>query len=184
MRSKILFNLLIIGVILCSIGFVSAEFGVGSPKNVLILPDQPTKDTALALQNTLDDSGDMIIKGSILKGAEYVSFIGDVSAIEVLKGKVVQVPIRVNVPGAKPGEKYEVTFLFETISDTSSGGGMIEFKYNVEKSVQIVVYEEPGEEAQGISTIWIILGIVLIVIVISLIWFAVKNKKPVVVVKK
>jgi len=39
------------------------------------------------------------------------------------------------------------------------------------------VIEKPQETPEGISTTWIILGIVLIIAIIIVIWFVAKNKK-------
>ena len=126
--------------------FVSANFGVGSPVSELLYPGQSI-ESALSVQNTLDDAKDLIVAGEILEGGDYVSFINDVSNIMVPAGEIVVVPIKISVPqDAKIGDIYDIKVLFKGISGGSGGeGGTIEFKFNVGKSFKVVVIPNPND---------------------------------------
>lgn len=187
-KSKRVFSVfLVLTISLLLSNFVSANFGVGSPVRENLYPGQ-TIESAFSLQNTLDNAEDMVIKGSILEGEDYVTFINDVSSISVPAGGVVSVPIRISVPdNVNIGDIYEVRALFETVSGRTAGeGGMVEFKFNVQKSFNIGVIEKPAEPVAPItettetrasaSTVWIWI-IVIIIILIIIIWWMMKRKR-------
>ena len=187
-KSKKVLNVsLVLTMFVILSSFVSANFGVGSPVSENLYPGQ-TMESAFTLQNTLDNAEEMVIKGSILEGEGYIAFINDVSNINVPAGAVVSVPIRISVPSnADIGDVYEVKAFFETVSGKSEGeGGMVEFKFNVQKSFSINVIENPAEPvapvvepakeraAAGTVWLWIIAAIVLIIIVW---WIIAASKK-------
>ena len=168
--------------------FVSANFGVGSPVSELLYPGQSI-ESALSVQNTLDDAKDLIVAGEILEGGDYVSFINDVSNIMVPAGEIVVVPIKISVPqDAKIGDIYDIKVLFKGISGGSGGeGGTIEFKFNVGKSFKVVVIEKPQPPAEKpvtptpskfvIGTGWIILVILVIIAIVAVILLKAKKKR-------
>lgn len=180
---KVLMVSLVLAMLLLLSTFVSANFGVGSPVRENLYPGQ-TIESAFSLQNTLDNAKDMVIKGSILEGEDYVTFIDDVSSISVPAGGVVSVPIRISVPSnANIGDIYEVKAFFETVSG-STGEGMVEFIFNVEKSFKIGVIENPAEPVAPASqptpttssnaVWWWVLGIVVLIIII---WMILRKRK-------
>lgn len=179
-------------VLLMTIGFISAEFAIGAPNALVLLPGA-SQNTAVSIQNVLDGATDVVINAKISQGAEYATLTGNTDLIEVAAGAIVEVPITVIVPeDAKLEDIYTISILFESVSGGTSGDeGMIEFSYNVEKSFEVFVGERTsvtgeGEEVapEGIGMVWIILGIILVLVVIIVIVFLVKNKKNVAPSKK
>jgi hypothetical protein len=179
---------LVLTVLIGLSSFVSAQFGVGSPVRENLYPGQ-VLDSSISLQNTIDDAADIVVSGEILKGGEYVSFLKDVSSIEVPASGVVSIPIRISVSeNANIGDIYEVELMFRTVSGGAEGEGMIQFRSNVGKSFTIGVIAEPGSEQiqttsksvenkTGVSTVIIVWFLVIAVLVILIILWFVSRKK-------
>ena len=77
---------------------------------------------------------------------------------------------------AEIGDKYSILYEFKQVG--VEGEGMVVFSQGIIRNFDVLIIEKPAEEApEGISTTWIILGIVLIVAIIAVIWFVAKSKK-------
>lgn len=177
-------SFLLIGIMtlmLCS--FVSA-FAVSSPGNIGLYPGESSEEM-FSIQNIAEPASDMIVEILMVEGGEYISFL-EGTTYDVDAGNVVPVKARISVPeDAKIGDVYKIKVTFKPTSiESTDGEGMVQFVSNYVLSLNVEIVPKPGEEApEGISTTWIVLGIILIIIVIVLIWFANKSKKPVVAKK-
>lgn len=157
---------------------VSAAFGIGFSKSINLYPGQ-SLDKFFSIQNTMEPVEDLVVKVSIVEGAKYVS-LPEGDEFNVLAGKTVPVKARISIPEtARVGSIYNAEVLFKTLSASREGDeGMVSFTTGHSKSFKIEVIPKPGEERpEGISTTWIILGIVLVIVIIVIIWFVNKNKK-------
>lgn len=167
-------------VLLISIAGISA-FGIGcaySNENPLKLFPGESSEVLINLQN------DKVIqlKASIIEGADIVSFL-DASDVYNVPAGWVNAKLRVSVPAsASIGQEYVVTMNFAEIS--SGQTGTVGLSSAIEKSFKVLVVEKPAVQVEtpapteeGISSIWWILGVVVLVIIIAIIWFVVKNKK-------
>jgi len=157
---------------------VSAAFGIGFSKNINLYPGQSI-DKFFSIQNTMEPSEDLVVKVTIVEGAEYIS-LPEGDEFSVLAGKTVPVKARIIIPEtARVGSVYDAEVLFKTLSASREGDeGMVSFTTGHSKSFEIEVIPKPGEEIpEGISTTWIILVIVLVIVVIAIIWSVNKNKK-------
>ncbi len=178
---------LIFGILLMLTSFVSAEFGVGSPVSLNLYPGQSI-DSAFSLQNTIEGTGDLTIEAIILEGGEYI-ILTQGNRFDVPQGGVVSLPIKVAIPeNAKVGDVYKVKLLFRSVSGgNQEGGGMVQFKFNVEQGLEIGVVskdfylpkeepniikkQEPPQKTTAGSTVWIwILVVIVIVIIAWMIW--------------
>ena len=180
---------LLIGFLLIIMsGVLVSAFTVGFESNQLYLTPGEVYDSTFSLQNYGADSVDVTVEAVVKEGSEYVSFAQG-NTFEVLGKGGLTVPVTFTVPeDAKIGDDYLIKILFKSVAGGSAegvgvGGASVGFVVNRERDISIEVVPKPGEE-EGISTMWIILGIIAVLILIAIIWFVVKSKKEVVPVKK
>ena len=183
---KIRINILVAGLMVVLLTSIISAFSVAFDSSKLQLSPGEEFESLFSLQNygnpdditvelTVEEGGDSI---SLSEGLEY----------SVKSESSYGVPVKFTIPETtKIGDSFPVTILFKVVSGAvgaEGGAGTVGFVINRRRTIDVEVVPKPGEEVEGISMIWIILGIVLIVIVIAVIWFLVKNKKEAVPVKK
>lgn len=165
-------------VLVLSIISVSAIGAGGMPEFVEISPGQ-TIDKTLSLQNLPVGEGDLAFKIMVDKGSEYISIIDD--EVDVLDGEIKEARIKISVPeSANVGDVYNIKIDFKTfpISSTSSesSGTAVQFSLGTSLSFDVKVVEPLEETPSGISTTWIIIGIIVILLAIIIFWIMKKNK--------
>ena len=174
-------GILIVTISLFVVG-VNAIGAGGVPEYIEVYPGQDV-ERDLSLQNLPAGNGDLVFVGSVEEGSEYVSFL--TNNIEVADGEIENIRIKTSVSEtANIGDTYNIKLDLKSSSVVSEGadseGAAVQFNLGTDVSFDVKVIEKPaGVEEEGISTIWWILGIVLIVIVITLIWFMNKSKKSI-----
>ena len=164
------------------IGLVMA--GVTFKDVVEVYPGEIMTES-LKLQNLGDGAPDLVFEGSIREGEEIV--VMDKTKVKVPSGEIKDFSLKIKAPsGAKIGDTFDVKMVFRALPDDESSGDVtgLQFIKSVGISFEVKVVEKPKEIEEGISTTWIILGIIAILILIAIIWFVVKNKKEAVPVEK
>lgn len=165
-------------VLLISIVNISA-FGVGcayTNENPLKLFPGESSDVLISLQNNEEIS----LKASILVGSD-IAILDASDVYNVPANGSIDVKLNVNVPAsASIGQEYVITVNFLQVSEIQ--GGTVGFNTAMEKSFKVLVVEKPAEETpaateEGISLIWWILGIVVVIAIIVVIRFVIKNKE-------
>ena len=161
-------------VLLVSMVSVSA-FGVGSAytsDNPLKLYPGESSEISISLQNNEAIS----LKGSIIAGSDIARFIDVSDVYNVPADGSINAKLEVSVPrDADIGQEYIVTMSF--LGVPGAQGGTVGFANAMEKSFKVVVVEKPTTETTGISTIWWILSVILIIGIIAVVYFLVKSKK-------
>jgi len=166
-------------ILIFSIMGVMAIGAGGVPEKLDLYPGQ-SLERDISLQNLPAGGGDLTFKLVVEQGSEYVSLVNE--EIDVADGEISKTEIRINIPeNAKVGDVYGVEIAVKTAPvspEDSSEGTAVQFNLGTSFSFKINVIENPLEEpSEGISTIWWVLGIILIIAVILVIWFLAKNKK-------
>ena len=178
MVNKLKFGFIgILLVVVLSVISISAIGAGGIPEFVEVSPGQ-TIDRTLSLQNLPAGGGDLTFKIIVDKGSEYISVIDN--EVNVLDGEISEARIKINVPkSANVGDVYNVKVDFKTspVSSTSSGSGGTAVQFSLGTSVSFDINVVEGTETPaGISTTWVIIGIVIIILVIVVVLFVKKNK--------
>lgn len=167
-------------VLLVSIVSISA-FGVGcvySNENPLKLSPGESSEVLINLQN--DNA--IQLKAIILKGADIAEFLDASDVYSVPANGGINARLKISIPAnANIGEEKMVTLNFQQISGAQAG--TVGFNTAIEKSFKVFVVEKPApvaEEtpaAEGISAIWWVLCIIVIIALIAIIWFVIKSRK-------
>jgi hypothetical protein len=179
MVNKFKFGLVgILTILVLSVVSVSAIGAGGVPEFIEVSPGE-TVDRTLSLQNLPAGDGDLTFKIIVNKGSEYVSVIDD--QVNVLDGEIGESKIKISVPeSANVGDVYDVVIDFKTspIDSTGPGNGgtAVQFSLGTSASFDIRVVEATETPAE-ISTTWIILGILGIIVLIIIIKFILKSGK-------
>ena len=139
-------------------------------------------DAFYDLMNTVGGSGDIVVEGQFVEGAEIASFSNG-NRFELPAGSIVPVSVRYKIPEDAPiGKVYNVKVFFKTVSIGTAGGsvGMVQ---DAEKSIVVNVIQKPVEpETQPIKETstasnavwWWILGIVVVIIIV---WMIIRARK-------
>lgn len=176
---------LIIASILLATGFVSAfgasmPYGTGIP--LKLYPGQSI-DFSIVLQSSPVE-GDLTIIPEISEGQDIIRITDSLKEYKVIADQNVgaSINVKASVPADAPiGKEYNVKFLFKDV--TPQPAGMIGLSVTTGASFDVIVVEKPApivEEtpaAEGISLIWWILGIIVVIAIIAIIWFVVKSRK-------
>jgi len=127
-----------------SVVLINAGFGIGFSKSINLYPGQ-SLDRYFSIQNTMEPTEDLVIKVSIVRGAEYIS-LPEGDEFSVLAGTTVPVKVIVSIPETAPvGSIYYGEVLFKTLSSSSEGTeGMISFTTGHSKSFEIEVIPNPN----------------------------------------
>ncbi len=175
-------SFLVIGILLimlCSLVSaltVSSLYGK-SEANVLQMYPGESKDIILTVESS-DEDGDLNLKAEIIEGSVIVSLING-PEYSLLAGENIVSNLRVEIPeDATLGTEYTMKVHYSKISEEAvEGGGSVILSLSTTKTINVLVIEKTTETPEGISTTWIILGIILIVAVIAVIYFISKSKK-------
>lgn len=176
----------LVGIFIFLFGFISLEvsaIGVGFSQIIELHPGQSI-DRSISLQNLPVGGGDLKFIGVITEGMEYVSLDDD--DVRVNDGEIGHVAIKISVPdSANVGDTYPVKIKFNTAEisqiDETDSGNAVQFNLGTGISFDVIVIEKPLQEEQPasgeLSLIWIILGIILLIAIVAIIWFIIKNRK-------
>jgi len=180
-KKKVIGRFLISGffvIFLCSlvIGLQISSI-YGQEKNLEMSPGE-SKDVIIDLKS-YQTEGDIIIKAEITQGSEIAMLI-DGPEYSVSSEEFIATTLKVQIPeDTELGTEYLIGVKYFNVAPPASEE-QVPLTVSLVKTINVLVIEEPTEiKGEGISTTWMILGIVLIAIVIALIWFVVKNKKEV-----
>ncbi len=130
--------------LIVSVVLINASFGIGFSKSINLYPGQ-SLDRYFSIQNTMEPTEDLVIKVSIVRGAEYIS-LPEGDEFSVLAGTTVPVKVIVSIPETAPvGSIYYGEVLFKTLSSSSEGTeGIISFTTGHSKSFEIEVIPNPN----------------------------------------
>jgi len=166
---------------------ISIVAGVGFKEVILAYPGQ-TVDEFIRMQNLALGDPDLEFTGTLIDGAGVVSFIGS-SEYEVPNGEIVDAPIRISVPSdAQIGQVYTISMVFRSVpvSADVDEGNAVQFTQSVGFSFDVKVVEQsqipeatPDElpATTGDNTLLYILVVLGVVILIVIIWFALRKNK-------
>jgi len=167
------------------LGFVIAfspgcQYSLSNPLNVYPGED---KQVDYHLSASADYNGTSMVKAEIISGGEIARIADSNNVYEVSQSKTGMAHIDVKVPSDAPiGSEYTVRLRFSDVTP-STGSGMVGFAVQYEGAFKVVVVEKSATPAletpasEGISAIWWILGIIVVIAIIAIIWFVVKSKK-------
>jgi hypothetical protein len=178
-KKKVIGSFLLIGILTVMFCSLISAIGVSSlygKTNVLEVYPGEEKNVLITVEG-MPDEGDMTINAEVTNGAEIASLI-DGPEYSLLTGERVTSTLKVQIPDdAQIDKEYVISVKYGEVDVEMSGEGTVSFVTTTTKTINVLVVEQPEIESEGISMIWIILGIVLVVIVIAVIWFMNKSKK-------
>ncbi len=154
-------------------------FGVGAEywtdRQLEMMPGQ-TAETFFEIQNPEDV--EIVVQGNLLEGSEVASLIDgpDYSVDSKEKNRAV---VRVTIPeSASIGDRYTIKAVFKQISPVAGEGEGVQFSFNVAKEFDVLVVKEAEvqevEAPQGTNFWYWVIGIIILIIII---WFAMKAMK-------
>jgi len=177
-KKRIFEILLIFGILLINFSLINAmgfstAFDDSYP--FVIAPGE-TKDMSVTLSST-----DPLKVGVTLTSGSEIATISD-TEYDLGVGEMIPVNLKIEIPdNVAEGTKYKISLLARDI--TPAGGTVslagevgVSFTVLVQKPAPVEETPAPVEE-EGISTIWWVLGIIVIIAIIAIIWFVVKNRK-------
>lgn len=181
-KKYISFGILSVLILVVTISFVSA-FGFSVPSNIVVYPGENNIQVRL---NVAPSEGSMSLKVE-LSDSSGVAQITDASTTYSASPGYSNdgiVNIKLNVPANTPvGQKY--TFSLTATNAVPPEGGMVSLASSSSITLDATVAEKPPvaetpaptTTEEGISLIWWILGIIVVIAIIAIIWFVVKSKK-------
>jgi len=174
------FSILVLALSLVSFVSAVAVGGQYSTDNPLKMYPGEVKQTSFGLQN-LAGTDDLKFQASVENGSELVSLIDDSTEYFLPTGtRDHLVNVEVKVPNdAEIGTTYDVRIRFTPIplgAEEAGGTGAV-LASGLSKYFTIEVVEKPEELEKGMSTTWIILGILAVVIVLVVVFLILKKKK-------
>jgi len=155
---------------------ISSAYGSGTP--ITIYPGE-TKDIQLKLM-TAPGEDNLIIKVELIDNGSIASLTDFNTEYKVNVGEIVPVNLRISVnKAAKTGEEHNIIVKFSDIT-SSKGEGSVSFKGSSTISLNVLVAQPELKETKGgigLFFIFLFLLPMLIIAIIIVVWFVVRNRK-------
>lgn len=152
---------------------ISVYYYEGNP---LTLAPGETKNVEVASLLAAHETEDKEVEIEIIEGNEIASVVE--KNMNVLAGSGDKtIKLKISIPDeAIEGTKYKIKIRVNEI--TVPEGGMVGFTNSKTTSISVLV-QKPTEQPlpEKVSTWWIVIGILIVVILIAIIYMAVKGKK-------
>ena len=153
---------------------IASSYGSGVP--IEIYPGE-TKDIQLELMTSPGEEN-LLIKAELVDNGSVASLPDSDTEYIVNAGEIVSANLRISVnKAAKTGEEHNIIIKFSDIT-SSEGTGSVSFKGSSTISFRaLVVQPELKESKKGTGLFFIFLLSMLIIVMIVVIWFVVRNRK-------
>jgi len=168
-----------VGVIIMFCSLISA-IGISQSYhdlNYLKVGPGETKEVIFGnFQNTED--GDIILEIELIAGEEIATLTeGNLDSFVVPAGKLNEpLNVKISIPDeVVEGTIYEVTIQYKDIT-SSDVEGTVTMTESKTSSIPVLVEKSETETSEGISTWWIVLGILIILVVVVIIYLSAKGK--------
>lgn len=173
MKNKI--SLALILTLLLTLSFASA-FSVSAPymenKELLLYPGSGSTDLQFVLQNGGGATEDLMVKATILSGADIIKIVDEKETYLVSPGDKIPVNLRVTVPEeAVINNTFPVVISFASVTVTESG----EFGFGTgqEQRFTVKLIENPTVEKEQSSlqkiALYLVLAILLLIVIVLVI---------------
>lgn len=129
---------------------MATAFGVTSPVpsgEYLIMNPGETRDIAIMLQN-MAGGEDITLKGYILEGAEYVSFVDQKAEYSIpFNSKDIPINVRVSIPeGAQRYDKYSISVLLRQVVKSKESIVQLASGIKVNLPIAVTAVEPPQKK--------------------------------------
>ena len=122
---------------------------------------------------------DVKVEATIEKGMNIASITDTSNIYDLSSGNPGLVHMNINIPlTAKIGSEYLIVSRYID-KTTKPSAGMVGIEIQATNTFKVKVVAKPGTEAEtpsSMNSTWLIVGIIAILVVIAIIWFAMKKK--------
>ncbi|MDP3027174.1 MAG: hypothetical protein Q8N63_05675 [Nanoarchaeota archaeon] len=174
-RKKLLISLLVTCVLIINFCYLVSALGLSTiytDNYPFEIGPGETKDIEISLSSLEATKA----KVNLTSGNEIATIMDESDEYDVENSANINMQIKIPA-GVAEGTEYTVRLSAKTITPP---GGMISTVGETGISFKVLVKTSTPEEtpaAEGISLIWWILGIIVVIAIIAIIWFVVKSRK-------
>ncbi len=150
--------------------FASASLGISFPNAISLHPGE-TYESSFSIQNVLEPTKNITLEITIENGQEYIQF-PEGTTIQLAKGEIKNVPVKISLPKNARADKYNVQILFQPTA-AQSQSGTLDLVLAIRKSFDIEVIKKTN----NLLIITIVLLSIAVLILILILLKTIRNKK-------